>query len=66
MKTRVIRDDPEPTEAGMPGDVEAAPHGRPANLPKDRPALGGDDDAAEACVAGDPRSLESEENGGAR
>ena len=66
MKTRVIQDDPEPTDPGVPGDVEAAPHGRPANLPEDRPAQGRDDDAADARVVGDPHAREGGSNGGSR
>jgi len=66
MKRRVIQDDPEPTEPGVPGDLQAAPRGRPANLPEDHPAPGGDDDAADARVVGDPHAREGGSNGGSR
>ena len=66
MKTRVIQDDPEPTGPGVPGDVEAAPRGRRANLPEDGSASGGDDDAADTRVVGDPHALERGSKGGSR
>jgi hypothetical protein len=66
MRTRVIQDDPEPSEPGVPGDVEAAPGGRLADLPEDGSASGGADDAADARVVGDPLARERGSNGGSR
>ena len=67
MKTRVIQDEPEPTEPGVPGvpgDAEAALQARPVNLPGGSLASGGDRDG-DARV-GNPPALEPDSNGGTR